>query len=257
MLHTFKKLASKSLIRNLLLVAVVSGLVFGVVRYRPEWFGLSRSAEGEREVQNLVEEVGRIIELPQGETPTVATVTDMEAVKDQQFFQNAQNGDKVLIYANAKKAFLYRPSERKIIEVGVVNINEQTQTLEREGIEIEEAEETSGTRFVLYNATDSSGSVSDFQERLTTSFPQAEVVGRGDAAGDYAGSFIVDLTGERPGQTRELAESFGIRVGNLPSEEARPANADFLIILAGDVVEEEATPTLTISPSPTQAPGQN
>lgn len=68
-------------------------------------------------------EVGKIIELPEDETPTVATVTDLEKVKEQAFFRNAQNGDKVLIFTNAKKAFLYRPSANMIIEVGVININ--------------------------------------------------------------------------------------------------------------------------------------
>jgi hypothetical protein len=51
----------------------------------------------------------------------------LEKVKDQPFFKNAKNGDKVLIYTNAKKAILYRPGEKRIIEVGAVNINNQQQ----------------------------------------------------------------------------------------------------------------------------------
>ena len=58
----------------------------------------------------------------QGEDPTVATVVDPERLRDQPFFANAKQGDKVLIYTNAKKAILYSPESNKIIEVAPVNI---------------------------------------------------------------------------------------------------------------------------------------
>lgn len=74
------------------------------------------------EVRKLVSEVGKLIELPSGEDPTVATITDIEKLKDQPFFKNAKNGDKVLIYTQAKKAILYDPSAKKIIDVAPVNI---------------------------------------------------------------------------------------------------------------------------------------
>lgn len=50
------------------------------------------------------------------ETPTIATVSDITKLQGQPFFAKAQNGDKVYVYSNAKKAILYRPSENKIIE---------------------------------------------------------------------------------------------------------------------------------------------
>ena len=68
----------------------------------------------------LVETVGKLIKLPEGETPNIATVMDKAQLQNQEFFKNAENGDKILVYKNAKKAFLYRPSENRIIEVGPV-----------------------------------------------------------------------------------------------------------------------------------------
>ena len=70
--------------------------------------------------------VGKLIVLPVGEQPTVATVTDPSKLKDQAFFANAKTGDKVLIYTNAKKAILYSPAENKIVEVAPVNIGNNT-----------------------------------------------------------------------------------------------------------------------------------
>ena len=75
-----------------------------------------------REVEKVVQKVGRLMVLPEGEAPTVATVTDPEKLKDQQFFQNAKEGYKVLIYTNAKKAILYDPAQNKIVEVAPLNI---------------------------------------------------------------------------------------------------------------------------------------
>ncbi len=76
----------------------------------------------QEDTNKLLERVGRLIVLPVGEEPTIATVSDPEKLKDQAFFAQAQIGYKVLIYANAKKAILYDPSEDKIVEVAPVNI---------------------------------------------------------------------------------------------------------------------------------------
>jgi hypothetical protein len=70
--------------------------------------------------------VGKLIALPEGEQPTLATVTDPEKLRTQAFFASAKTGDKVLIYTNAKKAILYNPTENKIIEVAPINIGNNT-----------------------------------------------------------------------------------------------------------------------------------
>ncbi len=78
--------------------------------------------ENKAELAKIIETVGKLIELPSGEEPTLATVSDPEKLKDQAFFKNAVLGDKVLIYAQAKRAILYSPSRGKIIEVAPVNL---------------------------------------------------------------------------------------------------------------------------------------
>lgn len=74
------------------------------------------------EAAKLAAEVGKVIELPSDEVPTVATVVDVNKVKEQPFFANAQNGDKVLLYAKSSKAVLYRPLTSKVIEVAPINL---------------------------------------------------------------------------------------------------------------------------------------
>ena len=85
-------------------------------------------ASAKQEVKKLVSEIGKLIDLPTGEDPTVATVTDISKLKDQPFFQKAKNGDKVLIYTNARKAILYDADSHKVIDVAPINIGNNTGT---------------------------------------------------------------------------------------------------------------------------------
>lgn len=79
------------------------------------------------EIQSLVKEVGVLVVIPTDETPTLATVSDPSALKGQAFFAEAIEGDKVLIFTNAKKAVLYRPSINKVINIAPLNLG-NTQT---------------------------------------------------------------------------------------------------------------------------------
>lgn len=74
------------------------------------------------EIAKTVAAVGKLIVLPTGEQPTLATVSEPDKLRDQAFFANAKQGDKVLIYTNAKKAILYNPTLNKIVEVAPINI---------------------------------------------------------------------------------------------------------------------------------------
>ncbi|MHB8914061.1 MAG: hypothetical protein ACYC4I_03590 [Minisyncoccota bacterium] len=108
-------------------VLVVIALAFEAGRYsvyraHPEF---SRAEQA----QAILEKVGHLIQLPQGETPTMATISDASAVKKgQPFLSNAANGDILIVYSNAAEALLYRPSTDKLIAVGPVNPGAGSQT---------------------------------------------------------------------------------------------------------------------------------
>lgn len=75
-----------------------------------------------QEVASTVAKLGTLMVLPKDETPTIATVTDRNKLKEQPFFAKAANGDKVVLYIKARKAILFREKENKIIEVAPINI---------------------------------------------------------------------------------------------------------------------------------------
>lgn len=85
----------------------------------------SPAVSADQEVKDLVAKVGAHMALP-SEKPTIATVEDTQKLAGQAFFKHARNGDKVLMYAESKKAILYRPATDKIMEVAYLNIQEKT-----------------------------------------------------------------------------------------------------------------------------------
>lgn len=72
------------------------------------------------EAKQIVDKISKFYNLPKDETPNIASVLDVTKLKDQPFFKDAKNDDKILIYAKAGLAILYRPSENKIINISPV-----------------------------------------------------------------------------------------------------------------------------------------
>jgi len=81
------------------------------------------TAAGKTEADKIINQIKGTVAVPTGETPTLATVQDINKLKNQTFFKHAQNGDKVLIYTKAGEAILYRPSTKKVIEFAPVSSN--------------------------------------------------------------------------------------------------------------------------------------
>ncbi len=113
------KFPSKKLLLVLLVISVCANFYL---------FFTKDSAQNLNKIQfednaKMIAEIGKLITLPEGETPTIATVSDLEKLSDQAFFANALLGDKVLIYTKARKAILYRPSEKKLIEVAELKLD--------------------------------------------------------------------------------------------------------------------------------------
>ena len=115
----------KKLAKLLLLVLILSTIGVAGFFYLKYQDALNKPS-ADIAAEKLVEEIGKVVELPADEVPLIATVEDRTELYDKPFFEKAQNGDKVLVYNNAKKAFLYRPSTKKIINIGPVNFPSPT-----------------------------------------------------------------------------------------------------------------------------------
>ena len=107
----------------LFIVLLMSLCLSGFLYYKLKKVENSKTTDTREEVKSLVDKVSRLYLIPQGEEPTVATVSDPQILKEQSFFTLAEKGDKVLIFTRASKAVLYRPSIDKIIEIAPIKNN--------------------------------------------------------------------------------------------------------------------------------------
>ncbi len=113
-----------------ILIILVIGLGVAAVYFYKQSKLLDTSVqESMAEAQSLSKKVGRIVLLPEGETPTIATVSDPEALRDQAFFADSKVGYKVLIYSNAKKAILFDPVANKIINIAPLNTKNNAESV--------------------------------------------------------------------------------------------------------------------------------
>jgi hypothetical protein len=86
--------------------------------------GASATANQEKS-ERIIGQVSEHFQLPSGEEPTVAEVQDKDKLDKQQFFDKAENGDYILIYKEAKLAFIYRESVDKLINVGPITLDSE------------------------------------------------------------------------------------------------------------------------------------
>jgi hypothetical protein len=180
-------------------------------------------AQNQNEAKDLVEAVKKLIVLPEGENPTIATVTDLEKLKGQAFFQNAQIGDKVLIYTDSKKAVLYRPSSNQIVEIAPLGLNSTpgAETSQSTKISVE-----------IRNASGKTGMASLLKQKLSAE-PEFDIQKTGNASKVLDQTLIVDLSGGKNQQAAEKLASItkGKVVQTLPEGEV--ASGTEILILIG------------------------
>jgi cytoskeletal protein RodZ len=119
-----KKGRQKVLISYVVIILIVAALAVTLILVIKENSNLRNNPQQAvtEQADALRNKVSSIMQLP-NETPTVATVNDAETLKQQPFFTDVINDDKVLIFSGAQKVVIYRESENKIINSGPINIS--------------------------------------------------------------------------------------------------------------------------------------
>ena len=116
-----KKIVTKKNILVVLFLILAVGFIYYFVQYRK----LSKTpAEVAKEkTATVIKQISELAVVPNDPNAVLANVSDVTKLKGQTFFDNAQNGDEIVIFPSAMRAILYRPSINKIINIGPLSSN--------------------------------------------------------------------------------------------------------------------------------------
>lgn len=73
--------------------------------------------------QKTVETVSKLVIVPD-EKPAIVTVQDASKLSNPELASRAQDGDRLLVYAENRRVIMYRPSNGKIVDI--LSIKDQT-----------------------------------------------------------------------------------------------------------------------------------
>ena len=192
----------------------------------------------EQSLENLLNRIKSHMILPEDEEPTVATITSVETlIQEQPFFKGAQNGDKVIVYVGAKKAIIYSPGRNVIVNVGAVYVeaNEEDSQLLTEELE----KESDKLDIEIRNGTKIAGLAQTISSKLETTSGEYNIVDVTDASSkEISQTLVIDL-----GKTdnKDLVASVGSVLGaettdRLPEGE-KESSAEVLVIIGEDQIQ--------------------
>lgn len=225
-----KKIISKKSVLLFVVFLVIAGLLATTGYFYNEYQKIKKNPDlvSKEEVKTVTDTIKRYMDLPGDEEPTLATITDKEKLKDQDFFKNAQNGDKVLVYTTAKKAILYRPSTGRVIEFAPLILGTDDADTQPQG-ETSQTQQQPAT-VAIYNGTQISGLSNDYEKKLT-GVSGVSVTSKSNASKtSYDKTYVIDVSGSHKDLASQLAQLVGGEVSEkLPDGENKP-QADLLII---------------------------
>ncbi len=234
-----------------LVIAVVAivMLLVGAASYGYYFTDRGKELADQRDFDQTLKAVSKLYDLPE-EVPVLATVTNKDELTSQSMFADAENGDKVLIYNQAKKVILYRPNTKKIINVATINATTpgaQAEIAPEEAVmpsappeEQPEASPsaqevpTTPVTVVILNGTAISGLTQKVQQQLRDSGVNSTVLVRDNALRrDYEITIIIPLTPAGEAMAPEFEKSLSAKTGTLPEGE-RTRTTDIIIIAGTD-----------------------
>lgn len=224
MINIFQKFNKKFILLFVFLVFFIAVTGLAVYFYN-QYNSMKNNPDSlvKQEVAQLTQKIGQFMELPK-EEPSVATITDKNKLKDQLFFANSENGDKLLIFTKAGEAILYRPSTNKIITVAPINLQtSETPTPETT---------PSIIKVAIYNGGKKAGLAETMKSKISQTINNIVVTTGNAQKNDYQKTLVINLKNVSNDFLNQVIQITNGEVSNLPEGEIKP-DADILIIVNG------------------------
>jgi len=235
-----KKLSSQKILSKFLFLGVVAALAVFAYLYFDAKNELSmvstaqgQTALAQKEVQEVTDQLGKLTILPE-ESPVVATILDAKLLATQSaFYTNAENGDKLVVYPNAQKAYIYSPTKNVIVNSGPLVVDQDPDSVL--------------VKFELRNGAASSTELNRIKAKLESQ--QQLITATSEADDEYEITQIIILneaikTEDLTAFAQEIDPKARISRTLPQSEES--SEADILIIVGGPA--SSVAPDVTSSP---------
>lgn len=250
------KLTKSGMFKTILVLLFIAAI--GSSGYFYYQFKQVKNAADIVDAKKTISAVEKLMNVPEKEVPTIATVTDKTKLKSQPFFKAAENGDKVLIYASIKKAILYRPSSNKIIDVTPVNTetldknnsgttaNSNTRVLGAEKSREDSNKNLTGTispsptdepkefSVTLLNASSVQGATSTIETKIKD-IENITIDAKDNTQKQYDTSTVIILNESARDLGKKLAGTLNYEIAtNMPAGETAPSNSDIVVIIGSN-----------------------
>jgi len=174
------------------------------------------------EQERIKEAVGKLIILDDSTEPTIATLVDTEKLKQEnsEFYKNAKNGDKLLIYPD--RAILFDEEKNIIVNVAPILKEPVTNTTTDENtLTIELRNGSKNTE----NLTDVNGKITELGESyIVSNTTEASNT-------NYTGTVIYNLGNADPTLLTDLAEKLNAKIETALPEGEAESTAGVVIIV--------------------------
>ncbi len=200
----------------MILIGAIVLIVISFIFLRP-----THKQIGQQDLNTAKQKVGQLMILPNDEDPTLAAVTDKNAVKDPFIAKKADNGDQILIYAKNKIVIIYRPKANKIVAVGNVFADPALS-------------EADGATLTVLNGINNSDKVKQIITKLSALYPKLNVIDGGNTIKqDFPATLVIDNSNKKDELVDALAHDINGRRGIVPVSET-PSGTDLMIIVGKD-----------------------
>jgi len=227
---TKKKLSFKTILRVVVVLGLMGFAVWSFLKYQQAQEAVKKLSSPEvqqeavaKERSEILAKVSKLMLLPEGEEPTIATVTDAEVLAQYQpFFRNATNGDQVIIYVKSGKSIIYSPEKNIIVNVGTISV---------QGNNVPKLDTENKLQVEIRNGGATQERVDLLAEQLGKVVNITAV--KSAAKKDYQGPVIVALTTDeaRLEQAKIFAANLGVQLtSTLPVGEAS-SEAEVVVIM--------------------------
>lgn len=124
--YSKRKIAIVALVGMVIIFAISAGF-FIWQQKNTKTQAAPKKETAEQTSTRILREVSKIYALPKDEEPSVAAIEDSSKLNGQTFFDQAQDGDYLLVYPDAKLALIYRAQVGQLINVGPISSDEPSQ----------------------------------------------------------------------------------------------------------------------------------